>query len=196
MNRLVRLAGAISILSLSIATGVAARRADAADLGNVVKTKSGKVSGTTVEDGGEKVHVFKGIPYAAPPVGELRWKAPMPVKPWSDMRDATRWSNQCAQRAGSRMGVAGEISEDCLYLVFFHGGGLPAGTGNSLTYNNTAIPRKGVVVAPSITTQVGERVAQVRRVAEHIGIAVESAREVRRTPIGSGCKKPPTANRY
>jgi para-nitrobenzyl esterase len=170
MNRLVRLAGAISILSLSIATGVAARRADAADLGNVVKTKSGKVSGTTVEDGGEKVHVFKGIPYAAPPVGELRWKAPMPVKRWSDMRDATRWSNQCAQRAGSRMGVAGEISEDCLYLnvvtaartatekrpvmVFFHGGGLTAGTGNSLTYNNTALPRKGVVVV-TVNSRLG-----------------------------------------
>jgi para-nitrobenzyl esterase len=145
-------------------------RADAADVGKVVKTKSGQVSGTTVDDGGEKVHIFKGIPYAAPPVGEWRWKAPQPPKSWSGVRDATKWSSQCAQRAGSRMGEPGQISEDCLYLnvvtaakttgekrpvmVFFHGGGLTSGTGNSLTYNNTALPRKGVVVV-TVNSRLG-----------------------------------------
>jgi para-nitrobenzyl esterase len=166
MNKQIRFAGAMSILSLLFIL------ADAAQVGHVINTKSGKVSGTTVEDGGEKVHILKGIPYAAPPVGEWRWKAPQPVKPWSDVRDATKWANQCAQRAGSRMGESGQISEDCLYLnvvtaaktssekrpvmVFFHGGGLTSGTGNSLTYNNPALPRKGVVVV-TVNSHLGPR---------------------------------------
>jgi para-nitrobenzyl esterase len=170
MNKQVSFAAAISILSILVILTAAPMQAYVADVGHVVNTKSGKVSGTTVEDGGEKVHIFKGIPYAAPPVGEWRWKAPQPVKPWSDVRDATNWRNQCAQRAGSRMGVSGQISEDCLYLnvvtaarttsekrpvmVFFHGGGLTSGTGNSLTYNNTALPRKGVVVV-TVNSRLG-----------------------------------------
>jgi para-nitrobenzyl esterase len=170
MNKQVSFAGAMLILSLLVILAAAPTQADAADVGHVVNTKSGKVSGTTVEDGGENVRIFKGIPYAAPPVGEWRWKAPQPVKPWSDVRDGAKWSNQCAQRAGSRMGVSGQISEDCLYLnvvtaarttsekrpvmVFFHGGGLTSGTGNSLTYNNTALPRKGVVVV-TVNSRLG-----------------------------------------
>lgn len=144
--------------------------ASAAAIGVVVQTKSGKVSGAAVQDGGDTVHIFKGIPYAAPPVGEWRWKAPQPIKAWDGVRDATKWSNQCPQRAGSRMGEPGNISEDCLYLnivtaakdtnakhpvmVFFHGGGLTSGTGNSTTYNNTALPRKGVVVV-TVNSRLG-----------------------------------------
>lgn len=170
MNKQVRFACALASLSLIAILATALTQANAADVGPVVKTKSGKVSGTTVEDGGEKAHIFKGIPYAAPPVGEWRWKAPQPVKPWSDVLDGAKWSNQCAQRAGSRMGEAGQVSEDCLYLnvvtaarttsekrpvmVFFHGGGLTSGTANSLTYNNTALPRKGVVVV-TVNSRLG-----------------------------------------
>jgi para-nitrobenzyl esterase len=170
MNKQVRFACALASLSLIAILATALTRANAADVGPVVKTKSGKVSGTTVEDGGEKAHIFKGIPYAAPPVGEWRWKAPQPVKPWSDVLDGAKWPNQCAQRAGSRMGEAGQVSEDCLYLnvvtaarttsekrpvmVFFHGGGLTSGTANSLTYNNTALPRKGVVVV-TVNSRLG-----------------------------------------
>jgi para-nitrobenzyl esterase len=186
MNRQLRLAGAMLILSLLVLLGVAPTRADASDVGEVVKTRSGKVSGATVEDGGEKVHIFKAIPYATPPVGEWRWKAPQPVKPWSDLRDATRWSSQCAQRAGSSMGEPGQTSEDCLYLnvvtaartstekrpvmVFFHGGGLTSGTGNSLTYNNTALPRKGVVVVT-----VNSRLGPIGYMA-HPALSAESGR--------------------
>ena len=163
MNKQVSFAGAMSILGLLVILAAAPTQADAADVGHVVKTKSGKVSGTTVEDGGENVRIFKGIPYAAPPVGEWRWKAPQPVKPWSDVRDGAKWSNQCAQRAGSRMGVSGQISEDCLYLnvvtaarttsekrpvmVFFHGGGLTSGTGNSLTYSRMCQPAGAICLA-------------------------------------------------
>ena len=85
MNKQVSFAAAISILSILVILAAAPMQAYVADVGHVVNTKSGKVSGTTVEDGGEKVHIFKGIPYAAPPVGEWRWKAPQPVKPWSDV---------------------------------------------------------------------------------------------------------------
>jgi para-nitrobenzyl esterase len=85
MNKQVRFACALASLSLIAILATALTQANAADVGPVVKTKSGKVSGTTVEDGGEKAHIFKGIPYAAPPVDEWRWKAPQPVKPWSDV---------------------------------------------------------------------------------------------------------------
>src|SRR5688572_20317309 len=186
MNKQVRFACALASLSLIAILATALTQANAVDVGPVVKTKSGKVSGTTVEDGGEKAHIFKGIPYAAPPVDEWRWKAPQPVKPWSDVLDATKWRNQCAQRAGSSMGEPGQISEDCLYLnvvtaarttgekrpvmVFFHGGGLTSGTGNSLTYNNTALPRKGVVVVT-----VNSRLGPIGYMA-HPALSAESGR--------------------
>jgi para-nitrobenzyl esterase len=168
MKQPLRLAGASMLGLVCAAAALPAIAANA--IGNVVQLQAGKLSGTTVEDGGEQVNVFKAIPYAAPPVGEWRWKAPQPVKPWEGVRDATKWSNQCAQRAGSSMGEPGNISEDCLYLnvvtaakntnekrpvmVFYHGGGLTSGTGNSMTYNNTALPRKGVVVV-TVNSRLG-----------------------------------------
>jgi para-nitrobenzyl esterase len=169
MKLQIRLVGAsiLSVFALGTAPLVPAA---ASAVGEVVQLQAGKISGVAVEDGGAKVYVFKGVPYAAPPVGALRWKAPEPVKPWTGVRDATQWSSQCAQRAGSSMGEPGKISEDCLYLnvvtaakdssekrpvmVFFHGGGLTSGTGNSLTYNNTALPRKGVVVV-TVNSRLG-----------------------------------------
>src|SRR5690242_18007 len=71
---------------------VVATRADSADQ---VKTSAGSVQGSTSSDG--RIHVFKGIPYAAPPVGDLRWKAPQPVKPWKDVRKATEFGARCMQ---------------------------------------------------------------------------------------------------
>jgi para-nitrobenzyl esterase len=164
MNTSMRLLSALSIFAFSL-------QAQAAEaVSNVVQTKLGKVSGITAEDGGEKVYLFRAIPYAAPPVGEGRWKAPKPPKAWDGVRDATKWSAQCPQRSGSRMGEPGNIGEDCLYLnvvtaaknanekrpvmVFFHGGGLTTGTGNSNTYNHTALPRKGVVVV-TVNSRLG-----------------------------------------
>src|SRR4051794_32913743 len=80
--------------------------------------------------------VFKGIPFAAPPVGDLRWREPMPVKAWSGVRDATKFGSRCMQTGPN-------VSEDCLYLnvwvsewpaksrkpvmVWIHGGGNFAG---------------------------------------------------------------------
>jgi para-nitrobenzyl esterase len=135
-----------------------------------VQTKQGAVRGTTVTEL-EKVtaFIYRGIPYAAPPVGALRWKAPQPVAAWKGERDATQWPNRCPQ-GGSNMGAGSKISEDCLYLnvvtaaksagekrpviVFFHGGGLTSGTGNSTTYNHPMLPNKGVVLV-TVNSRLG-----------------------------------------
>lgn len=101
----------------------------------------------------------RGIPYAQPPVGELRWKPPLAVKPWAGVLQATEWPNRAPQ-AEDGIGL-GTISEDCLYLnltapartdkalpvmVFLHGGGLAVHTANSEVYNNTALPQQDVIV--------------------------------------------------
>src|SRR5436190_4353573 len=89
---------------------------------------------------GELIHpgaVFKGIPYARPPVGDLRWREPQPAASWTDVRDARAFGAPCAQNAGER--PLDRSSEDCLYLnvwmaewparspkpvvVWLHGGG-------------------------------------------------------------------------
>jgi para-nitrobenzyl esterase len=79
---------------------------------------SGRVVGFTNDDG---AHVWRGIPFAAPPVGPLRWRAPLPPEPWSGVRDATRFGAACPQFAISFGGGAEEIrgSEDCLVLNVF-----------------------------------------------------------------------------
>ncbi|MCG6922742.1 MAG: carboxylesterase family protein [Acidobacteria bacterium] len=110
---------------------------------DVVQTDKGAVRGTVKTTYTE----WLGIPYAAPPVGELRWKAPQPAASWSGVRDATRPGNACVQGTGWDPGYERPtLTEDCLYLnvyrphgateenpvpVFFwiHGGGLRGGAG-------------------------------------------------------------------
>ena len=137
-------------------------------LGNaqvVVQTKSGTLEGSS---GGGAVS-FKGIPYATPPVGNLRWKAPLPAKPWTGVRKADAFSFSCIQHKDSErlpwsreFLVQGPISEDCLYLnvwapadfkgrklpvyVFFHGGGFIEGSGSVDVYDGTNLALKGLVV--------------------------------------------------
>lgn len=104
----------------------------------VVSTAAGPVRGA-IDNG--VIH-FLGIPYAAPPVGELRWRAPAPVRPWTEVRDATRFGSSCTQSAD----FEGPGSEDCLFLnvwspearsttprpvmFYIHGGGWVRGSGN------------------------------------------------------------------
>src|SRR5260370_28339101 len=81
-----------------------------------VKTEKGKVHGKTINDG--KVKAFLGLPYAAPPVGNLRWKAPQPAAKWKGDRDATRYGAHCAQGRVFEDMVFQDAapSEDCLFL--------------------------------------------------------------------------------
>src|SRR6185369_12678834 len=74
----------------------------------------GRVSGVAVTG----IVTFKGIPFAAPPVGELRWKAPQPLKPWAGVKDASTFGPSCMQDAmfARLFGAPPEVSEDCLYL--------------------------------------------------------------------------------
>jgi len=103
---------------------------------------------------------FLGIPYAQPPIGDLRWRAPLPAKPWNGVREATAWSDQAAQTTALERFGEGGMSEDSLYLnvtapksasklpvmVWFHGGGFTSLTSNTKPFNNAkALVTQGVV---------------------------------------------------
>lgn len=128
-----------------------------------VKTAQGKLQGKLINDG--KVRAFLGIPYAAPPVGELRWKAPQPAQPWKGTRDATRFGAHCAQGHLFDDIVFQDAgpSEDCLFLNIYtpagakadrklpvmfwiHGGGYQVGSGSEPRHNGDFLPTKGVVL--------------------------------------------------
>src|SRR5579864_1546843 len=86
-----------------------------------VKVKGGLIAGDI--SSGSSIAVFKGIPYAAPPVGDLRWRAPRPLVPWQGIRKADQFSASCIQNIVAERKpwtfefmTHGEISEDCLYL--------------------------------------------------------------------------------
>lgn len=136
---------------------VAEYRAHAAGARNTVETIYGPVSGY---EANEDTWQYLGIPYAKPPVGDLRWRPPQPPEPWEGVRDALYWGDQAAQNPASRKYGEGDMSEDCLYLnvtapkeaanypvmVWFHGGGFTALTANSMDYNNPdGLPTRGVV---------------------------------------------------
>src|SRR5215475_9259289 len=130
------------------------------------KVTGGAVSGTT-ENG---ISTFKGIPFAAPPVGDLRWKAPAPVKPWSGVKKADAFANACMQPPHSQ-GNTAPVSEDCLYLnvwtpakaateklpviVWVHGGGFVGGSTSIPLYDGSGYARKGVVLV-SLAYRLGQ----------------------------------------
>src|ERR1035437_6710697 len=97
---------AVAALVLGLAT---AAHADSL----TVMTAQGKVRGKTINDG--KVKAFMGLPYAAPPVSELRWKAPQPVAKWKGARDAAKYGAHCAQGRvfDDMIFQDGGESEDC-----------------------------------------------------------------------------------
>ena len=146
----------------------------------VVDTADGKLSGFEADD---HTWQFLGIPYAQPPLGDLRWRAPQPVAPWDEVRDATAWSDQAAQNAALERFGEGGMSEDSLYLnvtapkdaeglpvmVWFHGGGFTALTSNTKPFNNPeAVASKGVV-----QVSVNHRLGPFGYIA-HPGLSAES----------------------
>lgn len=142
----------------------------------IVRTHSGSISGTTNRSG--DIHIFKGIPFAAPPTGELRWKAPQPVVPWNGVRKCETFGPSPIQDKPTPFGVYTSeflipekpISEDCLYLnvwtgakgpgdgrpviVYIYGGGFISGGSAIPVYDGEAMARKGVVFV-SINYRVG-----------------------------------------
>ena len=129
-----------------------------------VRVEQGLLSGT--EGKNPDVRVYRGVPYAAPPVGVLRWKAPQPPASWQGVREAKEFSHACLQTqypAGSiYQAKLPPLSEDCLYLniwtaaksskdrlpvmVWIHGGGFTRGSGISDAYNGENFAHKGVVL--------------------------------------------------
>ena len=147
-----------------------------------IELTSGRVRGEAGEDG---FAVFRGIPFAAPPVGELRFAPPQPVEPWKGVADATTYGPASIQggrlpgrEAPPRQGMFGglfgagdlDVSEDCLYLnvwtpgvddarrpvmVWIHGGAFRMGTGGSPGYDGTALATRGDVVVVTLNYRLG-----------------------------------------
>ena len=141
-----------------------------------VGIEGGKISGMKSVDG--KVNIYKGIPFAAPPIGELRWRAPQPLKPWTGVLDCTKFSASPMQAKPVPFSMWSEefliptepISEDCLYLnvwtsnnnkkskqpvlVWIYGGGFGSGGSACPIYDGEAMAKEGVVFV-SINYRVG-----------------------------------------
>jgi para-nitrobenzyl esterase len=128
----------------------------------IVKTDMGYVSGTLIGEPGKEISIFKSIPFASPPVGDLRWKPPQPAEPWQGVRKCDQYSAISPQFSMPGMSSPFPLSEDCLYLnvvtparlpdeklpvmVWMHGGGYSMGCGNDKIWNNYRLPQYGVVV--------------------------------------------------
>ncbi len=133
-----------------------------------VKTANGVLEITTPPK--DDVRTFKGIPFAAPPVGDLRWKEPQPVKRWTGTRNADQFGAACMQRAGGDYWHRGAgSSEDCLFLnvwtpaksgdklpvlLYIFGGGFVNGEGSEPRYDGQSMARKGIVTV-SINYRLG-----------------------------------------
>jgi para-nitrobenzyl esterase len=132
----------------------------------IVSIESGKLKGVT-ETGATPIRIFRGVPFAAPPVAGLRWREPQPVVPWSGIRQATEFAARCMQQPlfSDMMFRSAGPSEDCLYLnvwtpakldgsphrklpvlVYVYGGGFMAGDSSEKRYDGAALARRGIVV--------------------------------------------------
>jgi para-nitrobenzyl esterase len=136
----------------------------------IVETSYGQLRGS--DAGG--ITTFRGIPYARPPVGALRFRTPQPPAPWPGVRDASAFGAPAPQNASALGPVlsidTGQQSEDCLYLnvwtpglddrrrpvlVWIHGGGFVIGAGSQAIYDGTSLARRGDVVVVTLNYRLG-----------------------------------------
>jgi para-nitrobenzyl esterase len=160
---------ASAVLALSALASMAAPTMGiAADADPVVRIDSGQLAGVVREG----VVAFKGVPYAAAPVGDLRWRPPRAVEPWSGVRNAMQAGPLCMQKINPKDNGVGPppASEDCLNLDIYapaehgasrvpvmfwiHGGGYVNGSGTAALYDGTNLAKQGVVVV-SINYRLG-----------------------------------------
>lgn len=153
------------LAAICLLAGFTTLQASATD--QPIRTTAGLVSGVASSDG--RVVSFKGIPYAAPPVGTLRWREPQPVEPWSGVRMADHFSNNCVQALVRELlpwthefMLGNDVSEDCLYLniwvpaktpgvklpvyAYIHGGAFTGGSGDVSMYDGDHLARRGLIV--------------------------------------------------
>jgi para-nitrobenzyl esterase len=167
MKRLVGMQACLRSLLLGLAISLSSSLPALAQI-QTVHVTGGELQGV-VKDG---VASFKGIPFAAPPVGELRWKAPQPVKSWSGVRKADAFGPAPMQNRIASMLIGGwsPVSEDCLYLnvwtpatnaeeklpvmVWIYGGGFMIGMTSQPLYDGTKLAQKGVVLV-SVAYRLG-----------------------------------------
>ena len=144
-----------------IAIALIAAPASASDSPPTANIATGTLSG--IHDAKTGLDEFKGIPYAAPPVGPLRWKPPQPVAAWTGVRQADRFGPRCMQSPiySDMVFRSNGVSEDCLYLnvwtsahgsnaklpvlVYFYGGGFSAGDGSEPRYDGASLAQHGIV---------------------------------------------------
>jgi para-nitrobenzyl esterase len=157
--RLARAGAALAALAMAASGGAVADAAERLstphDAGPTVTIEGGAVRGAVVPGG----YSFRGLPYAAPPLGRLRWRPPRPPAAWDGVRDATQFGASCLQAASPFL-PPGPQSEDCLYLnvstptlsadanrpvlVWIHGGGLTQDAGRD--YDGSQLAAAGTVV--------------------------------------------------
>lgn len=152
-------------LGLTLASAFFAAQLQAKN-GPIVTVESGKIQGAAETDA-SPIRIFRGIPFAIPPVGDLRWRAPQPVSGWSGIRPATEFGPRCMQQPlfSDMMFRSAVPSEDCLYLniwtpaklgrspqarlpvlMYVYGGGFITGDSSEKRYDGAALARHGIVV--------------------------------------------------
>jgi para-nitrobenzyl esterase len=157
-----RYVAAIVRPALALCAVVALSLIAAARAAEPLYVDGGAIADTPLDANG--VRNFKGIPFAAPPVGNLRWREPQPVKPWQGERSADQFGPRCMQtsRLGAIDPLNPRMSEDCLYLnvwtpanaandklpvmVWIYGGSFNVGAGSEPWYNGANLAKNGVIV--------------------------------------------------
>ena len=171
------------LLPFALATTTLLAGPTAAATGPMVDAPAGKVEGSEAKG----IRVFKGIPYAAPPVGKLRWSPPQKLPAWEGERNATKFGAACLQPGPRGPSIYAwdlpEMSEDCLSLniwapdnargapvfVWIHGGSLTTGSGGDPLYDGSALAARGMIVV-----SINYRLGALGYLA-HPGVSAESA---------------------